>query len=192
MQNRAGQQGQGAWEVEQTVRNIDKELQDEMVKQLTIVYPAAAIALWEMGWRQQRILGVIKETQDLWNTCAADPMTSMLMMLEDETGIEIRARGVSASYHDLEYLNGKVDPHPMTKAQYQYMRIRQKPWVNPQITAALLLALHRKYGWSGVRDQRLLEQKDQIEAQYKWNPNKLLKACKELTGINIYEEVTTC
>jgi hypothetical protein len=150
------------------------------------------MAMWlYYGWRRQRILGVMEETRKIWNTCAMDPNTSMLMMLEAETGIEIRARGVEKSYHELDFLNGTpADAHPMELAEFVYMRERQIPWVNPQITAALLLALHRKYGWGGVRDQRLLEQKDQIEAQYKWSPNKLLKACKDLTGINIYEEVT--
>lgn len=167
-----------------------KDLQDEMVRQVNIVYSAAAIAMWECyGWRQKKILGILKETQEIWNTCSADPNTSMLMMLEAETGIEIRARGVEQSYHDLDYLNGTpADAHPMTMMEFVYMRKRQMPWVNPQITAALLLAMNRKYGWSCERDMLLLSRKDEVEARYKWKPGKLVRACDEITGINMVQE----
>lgn len=33
----------------------DKELQNEQLKQVNILYSAAAIVLWRMGWRQKRI-----------------------------------------------------------------------------------------------------------------------------------------
>lgn len=172
-------------------KKANDTLQREMVKQVNIVYSAAAIAMWlHYGWRQQRILGVLEETGKIWNTCAMDPNTSILMMLEAETGIEIRARGVEKSYHELDFLNGTpADAHPMELAEFVYMRKRQIPWVNPQITGALLLALHRKYGWSGERDKRLLGYKDGIEEQYKWKANRLVKACNEMTGINIVQEM---
>ena len=167
----------------------DKALRDEMVRQVYIVYSAAAIAMWEnYGWRQKRILGVLAETRDLWNACAQQPLVSMLRMLEEETGIEIQARGAEKSWHDLEYLNGEKEAYPMPEAQYIYMRTRQLPWVNPQITAAMLLALHRRYGWSCERDLLLLSRKDDVEARYKWKTGALVKACREITGINMIEE----
>ncbi len=172
--------------------NAEKQLRDEMVKQVNIVYSAAAIALWEMGWRQKRLLGLLKETQELWNTCAADPMTSMLMMLEDETGLIMQSSETSKSYHDLEYLNGKVEPHEMTIAQYIAMRTGQRHWVNPQLKAAVLLAMHRDYSWGGIRGQRLCDQINEMAYEYggkDWKQAKILKACKEITGINIFEEV---
>lgn len=174
-----------------TPSQADKDLQKEMEIQVRVVYSAAALALHRHhGWGLKRILQLVTETKDIWNTCAKDPNKSMLMMLEEETGIEIRARGVEKSYHELGFLNGTpADAVPMTSAKYIYMRQRQKPWVNPQITAALLLALHRLHGWSGVRDGRLLEEKDRIEAEYGWKPARLVNVCKEETGINIVEEV---
>lgn len=172
------------------IAKATRDIQIEGEKQVRIVYSAAAIALHRhYGWGQKRILELIEETKDIWNTCARDPNTSMLMMLEQETGIEIRARGVDKSYHDLDFLNGTpADARPMRPAEFLYMRKRQLPWINPQITAALLLALHRIHGWSGVRDSRLLAQKDEVEQEYKWNPAQLVKACREETGINIVEE----
>ncbi len=170
-----------------------KDIQKEGERQVRMVYSAAALALKRHhGWGEKRILALFEETKAIWNDCARDPDTSMLMMLEAETGIIIQARGVDKSYHELDYLNGTpADAHPMTAAQYIYMRRRQLPWIGPQITAAMLLALHRIHGWSGVRDQRLLDQKDEIEKEYKWNPAKLVKACGEETGINIVEVTET-
>ena len=85
-------------------------------------------------------------------------------------------------------LNGTpADARPMKPAEFLYMRKRQLPWINPQITAALLLALNRLHGWGGVRDGRLLAQKDEVEAEYSWNPARLVEACRAATGINIVE-----
>ncbi len=172
------------------IAKATRDIQIEGEKQVRIVYSAAAIALHRhYGWGQKRILKLIEETKAIWNDCARDPDTSMLMMLEQETGIEIQARGVDKSYHELDFLNGTpADARPMRPAEFLYMRKRQIPWINPQITAALLLALHRIHGWSGVRDSRLLAQKDEVEQEYKWNPTQLVKACREETGINIVEE----
>jgi len=171
------------------VRRASMELQREMEKQVNIVYSAAAIALYRYyGWRGKRILDLLKMTQDAWNECAKDPNTSMLKMLEDETGIEIRARGIERSYHELDFLNGNpAKARPMTSAEIIYMRKRQKPWLNPQIAAALLLALHRKYGWSGERDARLLQYKDEIESEFNWNPVKLLETAEAEVGISIFD-----
>ncbi len=173
-----------------TPTQADRALQREGERQVRAVYSAAALALHRHhGWGQKRILQVIEETKGIWNECASDPNTSMLMLLERETGIEIRARGVDKSYHELDFLSGNpADAVSMTRAKYIYMRQRQLPWINPQITAALLLALHRLHGWSGVRDARLLEEKDKIEAEYRWKPAQLVKACREEVGINIVEE----
>lgn len=171
-------------------RKATADLQKEMVTQVEIVYGAAALALHrEHGWGAKRIINLLDDTRQSWNRCAKDPDMSMLRLLEEETGIEIRARGVDQGYRDLEYLNGEVPAHSMTLPQYIYMRRRQIPWVNPQITAALLLALNHKHGWSGVRDQRLLYQKDEIEASFKWNPKKICEACEQETGVNIIYEV---
>ncbi len=172
------------------IRKADKDLMREMERQVEIVYSAAAIALHRhYGWGQKRILGLIEETKSIWNDCARDPDTSMLMMLERETGIEIRARGVDKSFHELDFLVGTVaDAHPMAPPEYILMRRRQIQWANPQITAALLLALHRIHGWSGVRDKRLLDLKDEVEAEYGWKPGRLIRACREETGIHIVEE----
>lgn len=171
------------------IQKATRDIQIEGEKQVRIVYSAAAIALHRYhGWGQKRILQLIEETKTIWNDCARDPNTSMLMMLENETGIEIQARGVDKSYHDLDFLNGTpADARPMKPAEFLYMRKRQLPWINPQITAALLLALNRLHGWSGVRDGRLLRQKDEVEAEYKWNPARLVETCRAATGINIVE-----
>lgn len=168
----------------------DRELQKEMEDQVDIVYGATAIALHRYyGWGRGRIMSLFEMTRQIWNTCAKDPDMSMLRMLEEETGIEIQARGCDRSYHDLLYLNGlSANARDMKPAEYIYMRRRQKPWVNPQITAAMLLALHRKCGWGGLRDQTLLNLKDDVENSLDHNHKAILEAARDEIGIDIFME----
>ncbi len=176
------------------LRQIEKrwndKLQQESIRAICCVFAAASIALWETeGWRQKRITDLLHETEAAWNECAGQPDVSILRMLEEETGIEIRARGCDKSWHELDYLSGDVPAHPMGEAEWIYMRQRQIMWVEPQITGSLLIALHRLHGWSGVRDGRLLERIEEIESEHGYKTAALLRSCKELTGINIRQEV---
>lgn len=171
-------------------RKYDAMLQKEMEDAVKIVYSAAGIALWQNnGWRKGRIIPLLEETGTIWNECARQADVAMLRMLEDETGIELRARGCDKSWHELDFLNGDNPARQMNIQEFIYMRQRQIPWVEPQITAAMLLALHRLHGWSGARDERLLRQAEAIEAAHRWRPAKMVEACREITGVNIYEEV---
>ena len=171
----------------------DKMLRNEMTRQVDIVCGSTVLALWTYyGWRNKRIMRVMHRTEEFWMTCAGQPMVSMLMMLEDETGLIMQSRETSKSYHDLEYLNGKVEPHEMDIVQYVAMRTGQMKWVNPQLKAAVLLAMHRDFGWGGIKGQRLCDQIDEMAYEYggeDWKQAKILKACQEITGINIFEEV---
>ena len=57
--------------------------------------------------------------------------------------------------------------------------------------ACMLIALHRKYGFGYERCSRIYQQISDIEAEYRSNPERLRKACFELTGIDVAATVTT-
>ena len=55
----------------------------------------------------------------------------------------------------------------------------------------MLIALHRKYGFGFDRCSRILEQIEDIEAEFGRDPEKLREACYELTGIDVAKTTTT-
>jgi len=79
----------------------------------------------------------------------------------------------------------------MTQAQWLYMRQQQLKWIRPQLVACMLITLRRKYGFGFERCSRIYQQISDIEAEYRANPERLRKACYEMTGIDVAATVTT-
>lgn len=75
------------------IRNANRDIDRELTKNINIVYPAVAYVLWtRYGWRKLRITRFFEVSREVWQECAeAGVEKSMLSMLEDETGIYIRA-----------------------------------------------------------------------------------------------------
>lgn len=168
------------------LKQAEINLQKEMEKQVDMIYSAMALALsvW-WGWGSKRIHGLMDKTQEVWDECGATNEVSMLQMLEDETGIEIRNHELGKSWHDLAYLNASIDMGRMTRAQWIYMRQRQKDWIGPQVLACVFLALHRKYGFGPQRCLRLLHQIEEVEQEYNYNRADLKHACREVAGVEL-------
>lgn len=170
------------------LRKVEKELGEEMTKQLDIIYSATAIAFhryWD--WGELRIKRVFQVSQEAWNECASSNDFSMIEMLENETGIEMKIKETDKGWRELAYLNAKVKIGKMSTTQFIYMRQRQKLWVGAQIMACMFLALHRKYDFGTERLQRLMKQIDDIRNEFSWDSKKLLNACKEEVGLSIWE-----
>lgn len=173
------------------LKKAEKELNDEMLKQVDIIYSSVAIAFaryW--GWGSLRIRRLFDVTQAAWDECGATNDRSMLQMLEEETGIDLKmAEYPDKSWHDVAYLNTEIamDPRRMTRAQWIYMRQQQKKWIGAQVLACMLLALHRKYGFGEERMVRLLEQINGIRDEFSWNRKALIKACEEEAGVELKE-----
>lgn len=166
------------------------ELDHEMNRQVDMILPAAAIALRrEWKWSSAKIKGILEETHKVWKECASSNQISMLEMLENETGIEMRAPGVNKSWHDLPYLNAKLDSKLITKEQWTYMRQQQKKWMGCLVEASVFLALHRKYGFGFERISRLRNQIEDIRFQYDLSPKKLLEACAKETKVRLVEGI---
>lgn len=169
-------------------KKASKELQQELFKQIEIIYCAAAIVMYRYyGWRKKRITDLFSETDSAWDECASTNEKSMLQIVEDETGVEMTIPESDKSWHDLAYLNGSIhmDPKDMTAAQWTYMRIRQKRWVGAQVAGCVLLALHRKHGFGYDRIVGFLGKLDDVRNEYGWDRKRLKTACRTVIGINI-------
>lgn len=171
-------------------QKANADLEAEGRKQCFLLYSATAIALFR-HWNKKKaaILSLFEITGDVWHSCAETNLHSMIEMCEQETGIEIQNES-GKSWRDLPYLNATLNTQRMSNAQWVYMRQQQKKWIAPQVMACILIALHRKYGFGFDRCARIYSQIQDIEAEYDMDPEKLQEACREMTGINIYDIVT--
>ena len=77
-----------------------------------ILYSALALTMcrnWNM--KKTAVTRLVNTTWDAWKECAQTNEKSMIMMCEQETGIEIQ-NGDGVSWRDVAYLNGE-DLGPM-------------------------------------------------------------------------------
>lgn len=160
-------------------------------KWVRILLAAVCIAL-RRGWRfgTNRLHDLLLETQSIWAECAEQENVSILMMLEEATGIELKPTESSPSYHDLVYLNGTPKEEvEMSNAAYCYMRVQQAKWMGTMMEAAMFLALYRcmDYGFSADMLKKMVTMIQEIRSEYKDNYKKLWKACREEAGIDLYE-----
>lgn len=150
-----------------TIR-ANKKADRETQKQVEIMYCIVAIVLWKRyGWKKLRIGRLFLQSQEVFEECAeAGTDKSMLSMLEDETGIEIRTNGMK-SYHEYAYLNAeKWDGKPPTKMQLIYIRQQQMKWLPAVTFAGICLALYRKEGWGAERVSKFAEVYEDLKSQY--------------------------
>lgn len=172
------------------LKEVEKKMQKEMDKQVDMCYAAMAISLYRYwGWKALRIRRLMDKTEETWNECASTNDVSMLQMLEEETGIEIKNHELGKSWHELAYLNAKINIGRMTKAQWIYMRQKQIQWIGPQVVACILLATHRKEGFGPERNLRLLNDIQEIQREFNFDVKALKKACLEETGVELKKGV---
>lgn len=166
----------------------NKRLRDEFKTAATFdcesIYGAALVALHrEWGWGQKRADALLEGILEAWNQCASDIKLSALLMLENETGIELKPTPTSRSFHDIPCLNGQtMIGKKLTPGQYLYYRKQVIAWTPYQLMAILFLTLYRQHGFSAVRLTRL---KDQIEEYKAIGPEKLKELVQEELGIDL-------
>ena len=75
-----------------------RKMEMESHKWVRIMLAAACIALYR-GWRfgTKRLHDLLMETKRVWNECAQQENVSILMMLEEETGVELKTTESSPS-----------------------------------------------------------------------------------------------
>lgn len=172
------------------LKNANKDLNQEMVKQTTIIYSSAIIILWkDYGWRKTRIMRRFQTSKEIFDECAAyGTSKSMMQMLEDETGIEIRMNGCDKSFHDLAYLDAdKWDGKMPTAAQAVYIKQRMKPWIAPQLLSCLCLTMHRDEKYGPQRIAEFIHKVDEYRIEHGEDVKHYEEALKEITGIDIEE-----
>lgn len=167
-----------------------RQIEVEGQKQCFRIYGAMGIVLWRY-WdkRREAITNFFSVTHDVWNACAQDHDHSMIEMCDIQTGIEIQ-NGSGVSWHDVAYLNGQ-DLGDMTYEQWLYMRKQQLKWIRPQIMACMMVSLHQKYGFGFDRCSRIYGQIEEVEREFSCKPDRIRKACFELTGIDVAMTTTT-
>lgn len=177
-----------------TLQKLDNELMEECRKQVLLVYGCAGIALCRNhGWKKLRIDRLYELTDKIWHECGGNNRVSMLNMLEDETGIEMRLQENGRSFHEIDYLNGDMQrytPEKMVPAQIIIMRRGQIKWVRAMVQACLYLALHRKEKFGFERIQKLVSEIYEIENEFENDTKAIAEECKKLFNINIVMKFT--
>ena len=167
------------------IAQAEKELMDGAVRWLDIVMCSSIIALsryW--GWKKDRLSKLQEIQEEVWNEVASDNDVSMIQLLDAECGIEL-TNHEGVSYRDVIYLNTAIDDGvQLTKYQYLAMRRNQAKWTEAQITACIILAMHRKEGWGFKRARELLERMQQIKEEYDYDQEKLIAAAKSECDID--------
>ena len=167
------------------IAQAEKELMDGAVRWLDIIMCSSIIALsryW--GWKKDRLSKLQEIQEEVWNEVASDNDVSMIQLLDAECDIEL-TNHEGVSYRDVIYLNTAIDDGvQLTKYQYLAMRRNQAKWTEAQITACIILAMHRKEGWGFKRARELLERMQQIKEEYDYDQEKLIAAAKSECDID--------
>lgn len=165
-------------------------IETEGIKECILVYSSTALALhrnWGKG--KKATLRLFDISRDIWHECAETTAKSMIQMCEQETGIEVQ-NGTGKSWEDLPYLNGSLHTRTLSNAQWVYMRQQQVKWISAQVTACMLVALHRRYGFGFERCARFYQQIQDIQEEHNRDPKKLHDLCEEETKIDVERIVT--
>lgn len=172
--------------MELSIEKAERELDKELNIQTPLIYGSAAIALRRFwGWGTKRIQKVFDQTQDIWEECSSTNAKSMIQMLDEQTGIDLRVPGSDRSWKELAFLNADINMR-LSPERWLYMRKQQIRWTNAQVRACLFLSLNRAEGFGGTRIQRLTEQMDAVQQEYSCNVPEIIKACKDITGVQLH------
>lgn len=162
-------------------------LRAEVKKQMTIIYPAVYVALWQNGWRADRLSKVFNEVKNVMDeVIQSGNDKSMIQVLDEETGIEMTLDENGRSWREIVYLNSelwKIHKSRLTSTGVILANNSQRKYVAPNILAAFCVALHRIYGWSHVRLSRLMGQVDQIRMDLGEEPKRYSALLEKETGV---------
>lgn len=167
-------------------KKATQTLTRELHKQIDIMYAASAVVWWrEYGWRSTRILRRFEKTTKIWDECNGwGAKKSMLQMLEEETGIEMRLSGYDRSYHEFSYLDGDAwDGKMLNNAQLIYMHQQQVKWLAPLVLACICLMLHRDEHWGPERIAKFIGYVDAMRQELGENPEKYRQLMREVTDV---------
>lgn len=158
-----------------TESKLERARDAEMHKWNNLYVPALAIALrryW--GYGGKRIKDVINRAYEVSSDCANwGNEKSMIQMLDEEAGIELRSYSDNRSYKETAFLSTNIRYKKLNRAQYMSKLISETRWMRPQVLAILLLAMYRQQGFGYERLNRLIGQMEQIIADHDYKPDKI-------------------
>lgn len=170
------------------IERANRRYIDECNRQADLKIGGAALAMHrKWGYGKKRIETMLGEMLAGWKECGEDESASILMMLEEETGIELQIPG-EPSYHEILYLNGTADAGNLTDMQILAMRGRMTKWIGTMFLASVMLSMHRKYGFGADRDTELMNEIAEIEAEFGGSGTKITAALKQETGVEFRSE----
>lgn len=174
------------------LRDAERRMEEECNRQFFVMYGAFGIALHDnWGWGQKRVLDLYRTTDDIWHEVGETNRKSMLQLLEEETGIELRLTDSDRSWHELRFLSAEVDDQmkQLTLGEAIFMRMQQTRWMSAMIQACLLLALYRLHGFGPERLSRLLGQVDDIREKYHYKIKPIIKECSRALDIDLVNKL---
>lgn len=169
---------------------IEQKLNAEAERQMAVIFPATAIVLSKKyDWGPLKIEHFFDEASKVFEECGqGGTEISMIQMLDEQVGINLKASPNGKSWNELCFLNHNVTlgtKENYTLEQFYAMRIEQVKWVAPAVLAAEFIALYRKFRFSRPMLADLMAEIDVIRKEYKQNSNRLSMALYELTGLNV-------
>ena len=163
----------------------DKYLNDRML----LVFACIGIVMrTRYHWERNGIIDLYKRFFEVWTECASSNEKSMIQMLDEETGVEVQI-GDGKSWRDMPYLNADIPYKPHSKAEWIYMRARMKRWIPGQITACMLLALHRKCGFDSDQIADTYTDLLAVEQENLFDSTMACDMCERITKVRVREEV---
>lgn len=170
---------------------VHKQLNAELNLQIDILYHAAALALHRFhGWSTDEIIAFFKEGELAGQECGRDFETSMIEMCWEELGIELMAEGIEKHWYEVSFLDSEQDMDRIKMDQFKMYEFykAQLPWVATQITASILLSLHRAAGWKEKACGEFIKELENIKYDYNKDAEKLRNQCSEECGAILSED----
>lgn len=172
-------------------RKIYADLEKELMYRSKLNFSAFALVMYRKhGFRKARLNTVLNECIDSFHECSKTNEKSMVQMCDEETGIELQC-GDGKHWYDLPYLNHEVwDKQMPSQEKLIAIMIAEKKWIEAQVNAGILIAMHRLHGWGYERLAQLYADMQEIlinEVHFK--DKEILELCKSEMGIDIMQYI---
>lgn len=180
----------------QSIKNFQdagKKLDQAATRAMDIIYCTSVIVLWEKyGFRRTRIERFIDRCGEVFKESANTENDTLINKCDRELGIELRnVRG--ESYKDKIFLNADLWEKEKSKylpagteRWYRFMtlvQIKKIDWVLAQVTASIIVAIHRKEGWGDSKLEEFFMALEERRKDFDNDPKRLFDYCFKVTGI---------
>ena len=193
--NRRAKRSQGNPDkyMDRAILKAEKELQEKTDRAVPSIYAAFAIVMKQKwGMTAKNIKDILEESFNGVTEISGDNTVSSLLLLERETGIELRSwHCPDKSYHECAFASAEAwDGTVPSKAYYLKMRQEQTKWLDASIMAVILVGLHRKRGWTVGSIERCIRYMFDVMAEYGYNDRALVQASLDIARVRLHDNKT--